>query len=174
MLQETAKHILWYGECSCLWHWNHLYAWERITQTIGIPSRIRKISEWNKCSTYLRNWCPNKMRSMEWKQLIGKTLHGSICLLIGDRQVISLQRTKVYVFSDSVLCLGKIHENRQSNTDKLHQNTGLWTEFDGEPMEFEWNIFPRFNTLQLSQEVQELQLRQKKHQSILQEGSSSC
>ena len=36
--------------------------------------------------------------------------------LIGDEQVISLQRTKVYVFSDSVLCLGKIHENPQSNT----------------------------------------------------------
>ena len=35
--------------------------------------------------------------------------------LIGDKQVISLQRTMVYVFSDSVLCLGKIHENSQSN-----------------------------------------------------------
>ena len=30
--------------------------------------------------------------------------------LIGDEQVISLQRTKVYVFSDSVLCLGKMNE----------------------------------------------------------------
>ena len=28
--------------------------------------------------------------------------------LIGDERVINLQRTKVYVFSDSVLCLGKI------------------------------------------------------------------
>ena len=36
--------------------------------------------------------------------------------LVGDEQVISLQRTKVYVISDSVLCLGKIHENLQSNT----------------------------------------------------------
>ena len=35
--------------------------------------------------------------------------------LIGDERVINLQRTKVYVFSDSVLCLGKIHENPQSN-----------------------------------------------------------
>ena len=35
--------------------------------------------------------------------------------LIGDERVINLQRTKVYVFSDSVLCLGKIHENTQSN-----------------------------------------------------------
>ena len=31
--------------------------------------------------------------------------------LIGDEQVISLQRTKVYVFSDSVLSLGKMNEN---------------------------------------------------------------
>ena len=30
---------------------------------------------------------------------------------------------------------------------------------DGEPMKFEWNIFPGFNTLQLSQEVKELLLR---------------
>ena len=35
--------------------------------------------------------------------------------LIGDEQVISLQHTKVYVFSDSVLCLGKMNENPQSN-----------------------------------------------------------
>ena len=25
MLQKTAKNILWYGECSCLQHWNHQY-----------------------------------------------------------------------------------------------------------------------------------------------------
>ena len=30
---------------------------------------------------------------------------------------------------------------------------------DGEPMEFEWNIFPGFNTLQLSEEVKRLLLR---------------
>ena len=32
-------------------------------------------------------------------------------------------------------------------------------KFDGEPMKFGWNIFPGYNTLQLSQEVQELLLR---------------
>ena len=46
-------------------HWNRLYSWERITQTLGIPSRIRKISHWNKCSTYLQDWCLNRMRSQE-------------------------------------------------------------------------------------------------------------
>ena len=34
---------------------------------------------------------------------------------LGDERVVNVQRTKVYVFSDSILCLGKIHENTQSN-----------------------------------------------------------
>ena len=35
--------------------------------------------------------------------------------LIGDERIVNLQRTKVYVFSDSVLCLGRIHQNPESN-----------------------------------------------------------
>ena len=35
--------------------------------------------------------------------------------LIGDETVINLQRTKVYVFSDSVLCLGRVHQHPQSH-----------------------------------------------------------
>ena len=72
MSQKTTKNIIWYGECSCLQHCKHLYSWERITWTIVIPSRIQETSHWNKCSTYLQDWCLNKMRSLEWKQLIGK------------------------------------------------------------------------------------------------------
>ena len=87
--------------------------------------------------------------------------------VFGDEQVISLQRTKVYVFSDSVLRLGKVHENPQSNTaweDRLawFKSSPEYRDLDrigGEPMEFEWNIFPGFNTLQLSQEVKDLLLR---------------
>ena len=40
-----------------------------------------------------------------WKQLS----------LIDDKRIINLQRTKVYVFSASVLCLGKIHQYPESN-----------------------------------------------------------
>ena len=68
--------------------------------------------------------------------------------LIGDEQVISLQRTKVYVLSDSVLCLGKMIENSKSNaaweqrlewfqTSQEYRNVD---RIDGEPLEFEWNI----------------------------------
>ena len=87
--------------------------------------------------------------------------------LIGDERVINLQRTKVYVFSDSVLCLGKIFENPESN-DAWEQRLGWlkssskyrnFDRIDGEPMEFEWNIFPGFNTLQLSEEVKRLLFR---------------
>ena len=53
---------------------------------------------------------------MEWTQLTGKILHGSIHLLAGEEEVISLLHTKVYVFSDSVLCLGKMNENPQSKS----------------------------------------------------------
>ena len=83
--------------------------------------------------------------------------------LVGDEQVVSLSNTKVYVFSDSVLCLGKMNENPRSNfawEDKLmrfkssSEYRALHT-IDGEPTEFEWNIFPGFTTLQLVREVQE-------------------
>ena len=87
--------------------------------------------------------------------------------LIGDERVINLQRTRVYVFSDSVLCLGKILETPQSNDSweqrlgclKSSQNYRNFDRIDGEPMKFEWNIFPGFNTLQLSEEVKRLLLR---------------
>ena len=87
--------------------------------------------------------------------------------LIGDERVINLQRTKVYIFSDSVLCLGKIHENAQSN-DAWEERLGWFKsspeyrnldKIDGEPMELQWNIFPGFNTLQLSEEVKSLLYR---------------
>ena len=44
-------------------------------------------------------------------------------ILEGDERVINLQRTKVYVFSDSVLCFGKIFENPESH-DAWEQRLG--------------------------------------------------
>ena len=68
--------------------------------------------------------------------------------LLSDEEVVSLSHAKVYVFSDSVLCFGKMSENPPPNIvweDKLtwfkssSQYRALDT-IDGEPMEFEWNI----------------------------------
>ena len=70
------------------------------------------------CGVKTTNW-----ENSSWKYLS----------LIGDEQVISLERTKVYVFSDSVLCLGKIpnqtrHGKKDWRGSKVHRNTELWTK----------------------------------------------
>ena len=84
--------------------------------------------------------------------------------LVNDEEVISLSHAKAYVFSDSVLCLGKMNQNRTSNT-VWEQQLGWFKDssqyrtldtVDGEPMEFEWNIFPGSTTLELVREVQKL------------------
>ena len=84
--------------------------------------------------------------------------------LVVDEEVISLLHTEVYVFLDSVLCLRKVNENPQSNSaweDRLtwfksSPEYRALDRIDGDPMEFEWNIFPGFTTLQLCSKVQEL------------------
>ena len=104
----------------------------------------------------------NKVNKIYWEKHSWKHLS-----LIGDETVINLQRTKVYVFSDAVLCLGKIFEITQSNTAweerlgrfKRSPEYRTLDRIDGEPMEFDWSIFPRFTTLQLCHKVQELLLR---------------
>ena len=84
--------------------------------------------------------------------------------MIGDETVLNLQRTKVYVFSDSVLCLGKIHQHPESDEAWKKRIEGITTDqsyrdcdgINGEPTEFEWNIFPGFTTLQLCGKVTDL------------------
>ena len=63
--------------------------------------------------------------------------------------------TKVYVFSDSVLCFGRVLQHPDSNEAWKNRVTGIqsgksyrdYDAIDGEPTEFEWNIFPGFLTL---------------------------
>ena len=81
--------------------------------------------------------------------------------LIGDETVINLQRTKVYVFSDSVLCLGKVLQHPEPNEAWKNRVAGIRSEksyrdydaINGESTEFEWNIFPGFTTLQLCDKI---------------------
>ena len=102
------------------------------------------------------------MRFFECLKSPGKILHGKLSL-VNDEEVISLSHAKVSVFSDSVLCLGKMNQNPTSNTvweEKLSwfKDSPQYRTFDtidGEPMEFEWNIFPGFTTLQLWYKVHE-------------------
>ena len=76
----------------------------------------------------------------------------------------NLQHAKVYVFSDSVLCLEKIHQNPEANEAwkkriewiTFSQSYRNFDGINGEPTELEWNIFPGFATLQLCGKVKDL------------------
>ena len=87
-----------------------------------------------------------------WKQLS----------LVNDQEIPSLSHAKVYcIFGLCVIswkgesepiikfCLGR---KRSWSKDSPQYRT--LDRIDGEPMEFEWNIFPGFTTLQLVDEVQ--------------------
>ena len=110
------------------------------------------------------------MRSQVWKRLVGKTF-------------INLHRTKVYVFSDSVLCLGRVHQHPMSNEAWKKRIEGITTDksyrdydgINGEPTEFEWNIFPGFGTLQFCGKVKDFteQIRRNTG-NFLQEEFFSC
>ena len=84
--------------------------------------------------------------------------------LIEDEIVINLQSTKVYVFSDSVLCLGKVLQHPESNEawknrvagDRAERSYRDYDAINGESTEFEWNIFPGFTTLQLCDKISDL------------------
>ena len=84
--------------------------------------------------------------------------------LINDPVIINLQSTKVYVFSDSVLCLGKVLQHPECNEAWKNRVAGVraersfrdYEDVSGESTEFEWNIFPGFTSLQLCDKISNL------------------
>ena len=144
MQRKTATNILWYGECFCLLHHKHLYSWWRMTQTNNKPSKRQKISQWNRWSTYLRNWyLNNQTRSMEWLQLTGKTLHGSIYLWLVVKRS-SISRTRRFTYFQILCCAlerwTRIHNQIMHGKtgwrgSKVRQNSELWTQL----MVSQWN-----------------------------------
>ena len=84
--------------------------------------------------------------------------------LIGDATIMNLQSSKVHVFSGSVLCFGRILQHPDSNEAwknriavvKSVRSNRDYDGINGEPTEFEWNIFPGFTTLQLCGKINDL------------------
>ena len=81
---------------------------------------------------------------------------------------------KVSVFSDSVLCLGKVNQDptsyivweEQLGWFKDSPQYRILDTIDGEPMEFEWNIFTGFTALQLVDEVQKVHEQNERPSAI--------
>ena len=141
------------GECLCLRHWKHLYSWERITQTIYIPSRIRwKIFLKSKCSRYLNSWYwNNQMRFLECLKSAGKILHGNDYLwsVMKKSSVSRMQRFTYFQNMCFVLerWIRTQHQILSGKTNwrgsKVHHNTEFWTQLT----ESRWSssrVFPGF------------------------------
>ena len=116
---------------------------------------------------------------IQWAKNSGKQLS-----LIGDETVINLQRTKVYVFSDSVLCSRRILQHPASNEAWKKRIEWIITEksyrdFDGingEPTEFEWNILSCQDSQRCRSAVKSMiyWATWEKHQKLSQEEFSLC
>ena len=69
---------------------------------------------------------------------------------------------KVHVYSYSVLCLGKIHDPVEAieqwkghvATFQVENSFSELLGLDGEPIEFEWTIFPGFTAFEILHKIQ--------------------
>ena len=76
----------------------------------------------------------------------------------------SISNAQKSVFSDSVLCFGRVLQHPDSNEAWKNGVAGIQSEksyrdydaINGESTEFEWNIFPGFTTLQLCGKINDL------------------
>ena len=97
-----------------------------------------------------QNWEISGVSELSWRTSTWQRLS-----LVNDEEVIKLMNAKVHVFSGSVLCVGKTREYPQSNIEWANRlewftSTNQYRELDGidgEPVEFEWMIFPGHTTL---------------------------
>ena len=77
-------------------------------------------------------------------------------------QVIKWAKANVHAHLDSVSCLGKMQQLSEANQrwnaqpEDFHLSNSDWELFgiDGEPIEFEWNIFPGPTSLEILQKIQ--------------------
>ena len=123
----------------------------KITQNIYIPSKIQEKDLTMKQMFDMSEKLMAEQSDdfLECLRSIGKVLHGNNYLLsmMKKSSVYRIQRF-MYVFSDSMLCLGKVNQSPASNTvweqqlDWFKDSSQYRTldTIDGEPMEFQWNI----------------------------------
>ena len=78
-------------------------------------------------------------------------------------QAIKWAKAKVHVCSDSALCMKRVHQPSEANTkwkEQIHyfQQSNEYAELcgtDGEPIEFEWNIFQGFTSIEIVRHIQQ-------------------
>ena len=144
---KTSPNVLQFGECLCLQQWKHLYSIGKNHSDILHPIKntgkdltLKQMFDISEKLIIEQSGEIFGVSQINWEDSSWKYLS-----LVSDEEVISLSHAKVYVFSDSVLCLEKMKQNPTSNT-AWAQQLDWFTDspqyrtldtIDGEPMEFE-------------------------------------
>ena len=111
---------------------------KELLRQFNIPSKIQeKISQWNRCLTYLTSWYwNNQMRFLECLRSAGKNLHGNNCLWSMMKKS-SVSRMQRFMYSQILCCvlerwIRTHHQTLLGNSScigsKMHHNTELWTQ----------------------------------------------
>ena len=156
---------------------------EELLRQFAFHQKLQKISQWKHMFDISEKLISEQsdeiygVKTINWEDSAWKHLS-----LVGGEKVISLLHTKVYVFSDSVLCLGKMNENPQSNSaweDRLmwFRSSSEYRALD-QLMVSQWNstgIFsqdsPHCSSSTKSKSFCQIWAQSQK---ISQDGSSSC
>ena len=104
------------------------------------------------------------MRSSKWIRFLGKNTHGNICHWLVRKKSSIFNARKSTSFQILCCVWEGVHQHPKSNEawkDRIGWITSSqsYRDFDGisgESTEFEWNIFPGFDTLQLYGKVTDL------------------
>ena len=102
--------------------------------------------------------------------------------VLSHEQVIQWTKSKVCVYSDSFLCLGKMNQSEDGITKcegqveefKMSLSYKEQLGIDGEQIEFEWHIRPGFSSLQILQKIQDVCENGTSNLRSSHTGSSSC
>ena len=122
-----------------------------------------------------------KMRSLDWRQIVGRIIHGNTCLWLVTKEssIFSAQRYMSFQILYCVLVRhkrtpnGTMHGNKDWDVSKLHRNTEPSTESTVN----QWNsngILPRIQNVATQLRSQTFTFEIRWDTRISQEGLSSC
>ena len=151
MLQKMEKNIVWYGECSCLQHWNQQCSWERITWTIVIPSRIQQTSHWKQMFDKSARSVSEQDETSGVDTIGWKVIHENTChwLVMKELPIFNARKsTSFRILCCALVSFSKIlNRTMHGNKDWNGSNHLHFTEPRTEPTASQWNSSGVFSSL---------------------------
>ena len=135
--EDSEKHsVIWGMFMSSTWD-SYVFMGKNYSDTLAFHQEYTEDLTTKQMFDISAKFFPNnQMRTMEWKQLIRKTLHGSICLwlVMNKSSVFSAQKSTYFQILFCVLVRytrtpnQTLHGTKDWSGSKVHRNAEPWTE----------------------------------------------